>query len=290
VEKEKQLGPVHKAEEASGTAPGMDVFLARLKQGMRSAQPGQDDMEAVVQAVQGLTFEGDAEASLPAASLAGACAVCGSPNAAGNKFCSSCGVPLDEATRIVDPAARPAPGPHHYHHHYHHHYFSGDGPSSHPGAEVRTPPPGLAGREVPRLRASAPGGAVLSRVEAAVRQATQDWAQACNTRHLDDLVGLYATDAIVLRPNVTAVRGVAAIREYFVALLDSGFGDVEMDPIRVEVFGDAAYDAGRCKMLAPIAVGKRREERGKYLVVYTRSSSGEWKIISDCWSSDLSLK
>jgi hypothetical protein len=36
-------------------------------------------------------------------------------------------------------------------------------------------------------------------------------------------------------------------------------------------------------------MGKRREERGKYLVILNRQAGGEWKIVADCWSSDLSL-
>jgi ketosteroid isomerase-like protein len=129
----------------------------------------------------------------------------------------------------------------------------------------------------------------LSRAEAAVRQLTQDLALACNTKQLDDLVDLYGPDALVLRPNFPAVRGSAAIREFFFAALDAGLGEVEMEPLRVELFGEVAYEAGRCKMLVPVAMGKRREERGKYLIISTRQSGGEWKALADCWSSDLSL-
>jgi ketosteroid isomerase-like protein len=57
----------------------------------------------------------------------------------------------------------------------------------------------------------------------------------------------------------------------------------------MEVAGDMAYEAGRCKALVPGAAGKRREERGKYLWVFARQSNGEWKLASDCWSSDLTL-
>ena len=128
----------------------------------------------------------------------------------------------------------------------------------------------------------------MSRGEAAVRKLTQDWALACNNKQLDDLVDLYGPDAIVLRPNVPPLRGTAAIREFFFAALDAGLGDVEMDPLRVEVFGDLAYEAGRCQMLVPFTMGKRREERGKYLLTLARQS-GDWKILADCWSSDLSL-
>jgi ketosteroid isomerase-like protein len=121
-----------------------------------------------------------------------------------------------------------------------------------------------------------------------VRKLTQDWALACNNKQLDDVVELYAADAVVLRSNLLPIRGTAAIREFFFSALDSGFGEVEMEPLRVELFGDVAYEVGRCKMLVPVAMGKRREERGKYLIISTRQNA-EWKLVADCWSSDLSL-
>lgn len=62
-----------------------------------------------------------------------------------------------------------------------------------------------------------------------------------------------------------------------------------MEPLRVDVVGDLAYEAGRFKALIPSATGKRREERGKYLWVCTRQNNGEWKLAADCWSSDLTL-
>jgi ketosteroid isomerase-like protein len=154
------------------------------------------------------------------------------------------------------------------------------------GAEPRASSGTPVARDV-RAR-SAPGGLSLSRGEAAVRKLTQDWAQACNSKQLDDLVELYGADAIVLRPNVPPVRGTAAIREFFFSVLDAGLGEVDLEPLRVEVFGDIAYEAGRCKMLVPFTMGKRREERGKYLLTLARQA-GDWKILADCWSSDLSL-
>ncbi len=66
-------------------------------------------------------------------------------------------------------------------------------------------------------------------------------------------------------------------------------GEVEIEPLRVDVVGELAYEAGRCKALIPSATGKRREERGKYLWVCARQNNGEWKLAADCWSSDLTL-
>lgn len=224
------------------------------------------------------------------------CPACGSSNRKGNKFCASCGIALpkvQELPEAVRPNAAPgaeAPGDHHYHHHYHHHYFS-----SAPGMEPAVGPDlrvgsggGAPNREGARVRTPL-SGASLSRAEMALRKVTQDWALACNTKQLDDLIDLYVPDATVLRPNVPAVRGTAAIREFFFGVLDAGMSEVELEQVRAELFGEFGYEAGRYKSLVPSAAGKRREERGKYLVMLNRQANGEFKIVADSWSSDLSL-
>jgi ketosteroid isomerase-like protein len=252
------------------------------------------------------------------------CQVCGYRNREGNKFCGMCGItvgaeggssgfaaepeheqslPLpanltfdpepargldhDPSTRLA--TTRPSgQETHHYHHHYHHHYFPGGEAMG--GARSADPVRADSGREStrdPRPTAALRGD--LSRAEAAVRRIAQEWVLACNTKHLDDLIELYTTDAIVLRSNCPPIRGAAAVREFFFGALDAGLGEVEVEPLRVEVVGDLAYEAGRCKALIPSATGKRREERGKYLWVCARQSNGEWKLTADCWSSDLTL-
>jgi ketosteroid isomerase-like protein len=276
----------------------VEEFFNRLKQDMRRPKPGQDSVAAVLQAIQRLALEADVEQSAEETAHAGpTCQSCGSPNRQGNRFCANCGVPLPAASGEAAPQAQaaqspgqptvPPAGPHHYHHHYHHHYFApGEGlPAG--GGESR-PPTIAAARDAGRLRAPLTGPS-LSRTEAAARKLTQDWALACNTKQLNDLVELYAADALVLRPNVPLVRGTAAIREFFFALLDAGMGEVELETLRAEVLGDTAYDAGRCKSLVPVALNKRREERGKYLLLLNRAPGGDWKIVADTWSSDLNL-
>ena len=241
-------------------------------------------------------------------SAAAPCGSCGYRNRLGNRFCGKCGtaLPASQGAGALGsgiarpPFSRPFPPErqsgqasggnrvvtaetHHYHHHYH--YFSagleGRGGESLP---VRAADPA---READRMRPSAALRGDMSRAEAAVRRITQEWVLACNTRHLDDLLDLYIADALVLRSNYPPIRGAAAVREFFFGGLDAGLGDAEMDPLRVEIAGDLAYEAGRFKALVPGATGKRREERGKYLWVCARQSNGEWKLAADCWSSDL---
>jgi uncharacterized protein (TIGR02246 family) len=309
------------AESELASNSEVDDFYKQLQPEMRRPRPGPDAMAAALEAVQRLAAEADAEdpsvqGHASDASL-GSCRVCGYRNREGNKFCAMCGLPadgfdggLDERlpheftqggnvtpspaaaqlpqeresfARPVTARAQGAPETHHYHHHYHHHYFPG-------GQEAGgTRQPAESFREPEKRQMSVLRGESMSRAEAAVRRITQEWVLACNTKHLDDLLDLYVSDALVLRSNYPPVRGVAAVREFFFGALDAGLGEVEVEPIRVEVTGDMAYEAGRCKALVPGASGKRREERGKYLWVLARQSNGEWKIASDCWSSDLTF-
>ena len=320
MDKEKKA-PKHSGlpADAGGLGSEIDDLYRRLQPDMRRPKPGPDAIAAALEAAQRLAAEADAEqaADDTAQELAGdsptiICDVCGYRNREGNKFCGMCGVSLGDAEkadfgmRPERPASRALalpPNPfldrepepeergttarssahetHHYHHHYHHHYFPGgqEGMSGRPAGDPREE----------KLRPTAALRGDMSRAEAAVRNIAHEWVLACNTKHLDDLLDLYIADALVLRSNYAPIRGAAAVREFFFGALDAGLGEVEVEPLRVEVVGDLAYEAGRCKALVPSASGKRREERGKYLWVCARQNNGIWKLAADCWSSDLTL-
>ena len=263
---------------------GFEEFFQRLPGSFRWPKPNAEAVAAAVEAIHRMS--GSTPSKDPAAGetdeAGNACSACGGSLPAGARFCVWCGIPNQPVAG--DPTAQSLAGAaqHHYHHHYHH-LVPGQGtPSSAASAESdsstsRGRAPGSAG--------TAAGG----RAEASARQVVQDWAQACNTRHVDDLLELYAADATLIRSSVPPVRSLAAIREFLISLLEAGLGDVEMESLRLEVLGDIALDLGRCKMLVPVAMGKRREERGKYLVVLVRQPAGTWKILADCWSADLAI-
>lgn len=305
--------------------PALGEIYQRLYPEMRRPKPNQEAIAAALQAMQRLTMEADSEAVAEESMQEGgldshrACGVCGHHNRIGNKFCGACGIsigteppqsathapaspaagdvenpppqtppPAPEATEEVHPPAGAPAGTHHYHHHYHHHYFQGGSVDA--VAPAPRPNAPESAREADRLRvAAAAKGEPMSRGEAAVRRLTQEWVLACNTRQLEELIELYAADALVLRSNLPPIRGAMAVREFFHASLEAGLGEVAVDPMRVEVSGDLAHEVGRYSALVPGTAGKRREERGKYLWVFAKQSSGDWKLVSECWSSDLTL-
>jgi uncharacterized protein (TIGR02246 family) len=312
-----KIGPYNRA---------LGEIYQRLYPEIKRPKPNQEAIAAALQAMQRLTMESDSETAVEQSvsdsiQSATICVACGYRNRQGNKFCGGCGVsleaPSEAATlRVLEDSPRfnssikdevvseitsaapesvPAEvhpetgapgGTHFYHHHYHHHYFQG-GPDTSATGRGNAPE---SAREADRLRvAAAAKGEHMSRSEAAVRRLTQEWILACNTRQLEELTELYAADALVLRSNLPPIRGAAAVREFFFASLEAGLGEVALDPMRVEVSGDLAHEVGRYSALVPGTVGKRREERGKYLWVFSRQASGDWKLIAECWCSDLTL-
>lgn len=309
-EKDKKTGPFHSPMDAPVQGAEIEELYRRLQPAARRGT-SPEPVPAALESMQQLTTAMDAENSvndmardLVVDTATIVCNTCGYRNRRGNKFCGKCGGALSDANsaslspgtpaipQLPDPFAdlqgnqalnRPGANEnHHYHHHYHHHYFNGapEGNFSRGSAEPM--------REE-KLRPNPAMRGDMSRAEAAVRRVTQEWVLACNTRHLDDLLDLYTSDAMVLRSNYPAIRGAAAIREFFFGALDAGLGEVEVEPLRVDIVGDLAYEAGRCKALIPSSSGKRREERGKYLWVFARQPNTEWKLAADCWSSDLTL-
>jgi len=322
--KEKNQSPDTQPMDTPVSSAELQDLYRRITPEMRREKPSADALAAAMQAVQRLAAEVDAEDAAEdetrdrkTSATTVACATCGYQNRQGNKFCGMCGIVLEGVQKAIsggemppphEPAApafpagaipeaeRPATSrptgneTHHYHHHYHHHYFPAAAEAAYPRATepVRDAVRDAAREDKLRSTAAALRGD-LSRAEAGVRAVTQEWVLACNTKHLDDLLELYGPDALVLRSNYPPIRGAAAVREFFFGALDAGLGDVEIDPLRVDVVGEFAYEAGRCKALIPSAAGKRREERGKYLWVLQRQPNGEWKVVADCWSSDLTL-
>ncbi|HVI08831.1 MAG TPA: DUF4440 domain-containing protein [Candidatus Binatia bacterium] len=313
----KPAAPPGKKLSVDPHDPALSEIYQRLYPEIRRPKPSQEAIAAALQAMQRLTIESDSELVTEeelmeeGSGTQVACRVCGHLNRIGNKFCGMCGLPsgaevgaensrpsvpaaMDSPVSNAPPSALPevhahegtAAGKHHYHHHYHHHYFQGAQEAA--VVAPRGPSPESA-READRLRvAAAAKGEPMSRHEAAVRRLTQEWILACNTKQLDELIELYAADALVLRSNLPPIRGAMAVREFFFSSLEAGLGEVALDPMRVEVLGDLAHEVGRYSALVPGTIG-RREERGKYLWVFARQPGGEWKLISECWCADLTL-
>lgn len=100
---------------------------------------------------------------------------------------------------------------------------------------------------------------------------------------MDQLVQLYAEDAVVMPPNHPAVEGRAAIAELFGSfppITDASFTD-----LTVEGAGDLAYVLGHY-VLTFEGMGA---DTGKFIEIRRRQADGSWPLVADIFNSDLPL-
>jgi len=139
----------------------------------------------------------------------------------------------------------------------------------------------LAGSVAGLARAAPPASAD----EAAVRAQSTSWEKAYNGGDAKAVAALYAEDALLLPPGAPAVRGRAAILEYFTRDIAgaraAGAVFVVNPKTDVGVSGDQGWESGTYQVTVRGAV----VETGKFLSV-SRKRDGKWLYIRDTWNSD----
>jgi uncharacterized protein (TIGR02246 family) len=124
---------------------------------------------------------------------------------------------------------------------------------------------------------------------AGIRAADSAFVAAANAGDLDGLVAVYASDAVLLPPNLPAQRGRTAIRNYWGGFLKAYTLKFETGSDTVEGRGDLAYNVGHYRFTA---VPKERAnpgmaDEGKFVEILKRQSDGSWKYAVDMYSSNL---
>jgi uncharacterized protein (TIGR02246 family) len=109
------------------------------------------------------------------------------------------------------------------------------------------------------------------------------WFEAgAKAGNVEQMLAMYADDAVLLPPNMAAISGREGIGKYWGGMLQSG--PVEVDLIMEEflVDGDLAVDRGRYEITAPF------KDSGKYLVVLRRRD-GKWRVVTDIFNPSLPM-
>jgi uncharacterized protein (TIGR02246 family) len=124
--------------------------------------------------------------------------------------------------------------------------------------------------------------------ENAIRKMDSSFAMAARAGDATAMSEAYATDAVVLAPNMPVVRGRDAIRSFWSGYLGQFASfDLSLTPDDVQQSGDLAVETGhyRANMTPKNATAQVNDE-GKYVVVW-RKIDGQWKLTRDMFSSDL---
>jgi len=119
--------------------------------------------------------------------------------------------------------------------------------------------------------------------EQAIRATVTAWNGYLTSQNDSAITAIYAADAVVMPPNMPAIRGEAGIRQFWAGLWPIK-AELVITPTDVTVNGDLAIEDGTWTFSVPGPDGPTTDN-GKYIVVWHRQADG-WKAIRDIYNSD----
>ena len=117
----------------------------------------------------------------------------------------------------------------------------------------------------------------------AIEQAHQEAVSAFNASDVDALMAFWTDEPVYMPPDVPALHGKEAIREFYGQLL----ARMEIDSLSSEevvVAGDWAFERGTAMILEE--GGEAEQVSAKYLDIWQRQADGSWKIARAIWNFD----
>lgn len=123
--------------------------------------------------------------------------------------------------------------------------------------------------------------------EAAIRRANAECSanvHAANAQAIID--NYYAPDAVAMAPNMPALHGREAIRQFWVGLFTAGAIDLALTSDNVTQRDDVAVELGHYDLSITPKEGPAVKDKGKYLVMWKRSN-GRWWAVEDIFNSDM---
>jgi ketosteroid isomerase-like protein len=140
----------------------------------------------------------------------------------------------------------------------------------------------------PPVASPAPPGAAAdaaSDARAAIGAAAHAFSRAYERGDVPAMVATYTPDGVILPPGRHAIRGAAALAEYWT--LPPGVRVLEHRTAAdsIVVAGPLAYDWGTYRVRTENPAGEQRETFGKYVIVWRETAPGTWRMHVDMWNA-----
>ena len=123
----------------------------------------------------------------------------------------------------------------------------------------------------------------------AIRAVADAYVKASLAADVKGIVALYTEDAIEMPPNEPAVKGRAAIEQYYQKQFAGGtkLTTFKLTHIESRALSDAGYDIGTYEQsLTTKGSAAPIKDTGKYIVILKRAG-GAWKVSHAIYNSDL---
>ena len=124
----------------------------------------------------------------------------------------------------------------------------------------------------------------MTKAREAIAAGYKVFEQAFYRGDADTISQMYTEDAELLIPEVPLVSGREAIARVWKSILVSGGNTVRVNTEEVQESGDWAYEVGTFTASAPDGAVLNA---GKYVVIWKRQATGEWKIHRDIFNRDI---
>ena len=130
----------------------------------------------------------------------------------------------------------------------------------------------------------------LTEVRAAIAEGQAQFLAGVEAGDAAAMAALFTEDGTVFPPNAEAVKGKAAIQEFWAAFLAEGVENLTVNTLEVGGGGDVAYEVGEYSLTISGEGGESITDRGRYVVIFKRGTDGAWMVHADMWNSDLPLE
>jgi uncharacterized protein (TIGR02246 family) len=126
--------------------------------------------------------------------------------------------------------------------------------------------------------------------ERAIADAYSSWVQTTNAKDLEAWASFLAPGAVFLPPDTPVLADRQAILDFYAELFaDSQFSlDCRQERVDVAISEDLAWSFGKCESSFTGPDGRMHHGTSKWMKVWKRQPSGEWKCAANSWNSAVS--
>lgn len=118
-------------------------------------------------------------------------------------------------------------------------------------------------------------------------QLSRHWSSMVESGDLEASIELWADDAVMLPPELPALYGKAAIREYVLGAAEIPGFKISWEPevARVSASGDMAYMIEHNVIEVDDESGEKVVTHGKVVTIWRKDADEQWKNVVDMWNA-----
>lgn len=124
-----------------------------------------------------------------------------------------------------------------------------------------------------------------SEIASEIAKMRELWVTEWNSRQINQIVTLYAPDAMFLTASGERATGQVQIRDLFDRMRNSNMSNLKLHSLAFEQSGDLAYDSGSYYETAALPDNPHHQIQGNYLTVYKLQPDGRWLIVQHVWTA-----